>query len=72
MTTDAILACCMNSPQPPGENRVTWSTTLKKIIGSTEKNRASWETGTTGIFLGPIQKITVKLGNMISPKYHYI
>jgi hypothetical protein len=30
VTTDAILARCMNSPQPPGENRVVQSIALKK------------------------------------------
>jgi hypothetical protein len=30
VTTDAILARCMNSPQPPGENRVARSIALKK------------------------------------------
>ena len=30
VTTDAILAHCMNSPQPPGENRVAWSIELQK------------------------------------------
>ena len=30
VTTDAILARCMNSPQPPGENRVAQSIALKK------------------------------------------
>jgi hypothetical protein len=29
--TDAILARCTSSPQPPGENRVTQSIALKKI-----------------------------------------
>ena len=37
VTTDAILACCMSSPQPTGENRVAWSIALKKIIGSVRK-----------------------------------
>jgi hypothetical protein len=40
VTTDAILAHCMSSPQPHGE----------KTIGSAEKNRLGRETGTTGIF----------------------
>ena len=52
MTTDAILARCTSSPQPPGENRVARSIVLKKIIGWAEKNRVGRETGTTGIFLG--------------------
>jgi hypothetical protein len=30
VTTDAILARCMSSPQPPGENTVTPSIALKK------------------------------------------
>ena len=30
VTTDAILARCMSSPQPPGENRVARSIALKK------------------------------------------
>ena len=29
--TDAILACCVSSPQAPGENRVAQSIALKKI-----------------------------------------
>ena len=43
VTTDAILARCMSSPQPPGENRVARSIALKKIIGSAEKNRVGRE-----------------------------
>jgi hypothetical protein len=43
VTTDAILARCMSSPQPPRENRVAQSIALKKIIGSAEKNKVSWE-----------------------------
>ena len=42
VTTDAILASCMSSPQPPGENRVARSIALKKI-GSAEKNRVGRE-----------------------------
>jgi hypothetical protein len=49
VTTDAILACRMSSPQPPGENRVAWSITLKKYMVG-RKNRVGRETGTTGIF----------------------
>jgi hypothetical protein len=30
VTTDAILARCMSSPQPSGENKVAWSIALKK------------------------------------------
>jgi hypothetical protein len=30
VTTNAILACCMSSLQPPGENRVAQSMALKK------------------------------------------
>jgi hypothetical protein len=37
------LAHCISSPQPPGENRVTRSIALKKIIGSAEKNRVGRE-----------------------------
>jgi hypothetical protein len=47
-----IIARCISSPQPPGENRVAQSIALKKIIGSAEKNRVGRETATTGIFLG--------------------
>ena len=43
VTTDAILARCMSSPQPPGENRVARSIALKKIIGSAEKSRVGRE-----------------------------
>jgi hypothetical protein len=43
VTTDAILARCMSSPQPPGENRVARSIALKKIIGSADKNRVGLE-----------------------------
>ena len=53
MTTDAILARCTSSPQPPRENSVALSIMLKKIIGWAEKNRVGRETVTTGIlFLG--------------------
>jgi hypothetical protein len=41
VTTDTILACCMSSPQPTGENGVA---------RSAEKNRVGRETGTTGTF----------------------
>ena len=34
---DAILARCMSSPHPPGENKVARSIVLKKIIGLAEK-----------------------------------
>jgi hypothetical protein len=34
VTTDAILARCMSSPQPPGENRVARSIGVEKVIGS--------------------------------------
>jgi hypothetical protein len=37
VTTDAILARCMSSPQPPGENMVARSILLKIIIGWAEK-----------------------------------
>jgi hypothetical protein len=40
VTTDAILALCMSSLQPPGENRVN---RVEKIIGSAEKNRVGRE-----------------------------
>ena len=43
VTTDAILARCMSSPQPPGENRVARSIGIEKIIGSAEKNRVGQE-----------------------------
>ena len=43
VTTDAILARCMSSPQPPGENRVARSIGVEKIIGSAEKNRVGRE-----------------------------
>jgi hypothetical protein len=46
-----IIARCISSPQPPGENRVAQSIALKKIR-SAEKNRVGRETATTGIFLG--------------------
>jgi hypothetical protein len=36
VTTDAILARCMTSSQPPGENRVACQP-VGKIIGSAEK-----------------------------------
>ena len=61
MTTDAILARCTSSSQPPGENRVTRSIVLKKIIGWAEKNRVGRETGTTGVlFLGLGIALTIK------------
>jgi hypothetical protein len=40
VTIDAILARCMSSPQPPGENKVIYA---EKIIGSAEKNRVGRE-----------------------------
>jgi hypothetical protein len=30
VTADAILARCMSSPQPPGENRVAWLIRVEK------------------------------------------
>ena len=53
VTTDAILARCMSSPQPPGENRGRTVNRVEKIIGSAEKNRVGSGTGTTGIFFTP-------------------
>jgi hypothetical protein len=44
VTTDAILARCMSSPQPPGENRGRTVNRVEKIIGSAEKNRVGRET----------------------------
>ena len=43
VTTDAILASCTSSPQPPGENRVARSICVEKIIGFAEKNRVGRE-----------------------------
>jgi hypothetical protein len=53
VTTDAILARCTSSPQPPVENRAARSIVLKKIIGWAEKNRVGRETGNSGIFFKP-------------------
>ena len=53
VTTDAILAHCMSSPQPPGENRVARSIAL--IIGSAEKNRVGREPEPQVFFFTPKQ-----------------
>ena len=55
VTTDAILARCMNSPQPPGENRVARSIALKNNRPrSAEKNRVGPEPEPQVLFLGLI------------------
>ena len=60
VTTDAILARCTSSPQPPGENGVPRAIALKKIIGSAEKkgsaekNRVGREPEPQVFFLGLI------------------
>jgi hypothetical protein len=64
VTTDAILARCMSSAQPPGENRVSRSigfhgqsgftvNRVKKIIGSAEKNRVGREPEPQVFFFTP-------------------
>jgi hypothetical protein len=72
VTTDAILARCTSSPQPPGENRVARSIVLKKIIGSAEKgsiigpnNRVGREPEPQVFFLGLGIALTIK------PKSHH-
>jgi hypothetical protein len=63
VTTDAILARCMNSPQPPGENRVARSIALKKIIGSAEKNRVGREPERQVFFLRPMMQNAAKISH---------
>jgi hypothetical protein len=58
VTTDAILAHCMNSPQPPGEmvNRVA------KIIGSAEKSRVVRDNQNHRYFFRPLVKLVTDVG----------
>ena len=52
VTTDAILARCISSPQPPGENRVARSIALKKNNKVGRKNRVGREPEPQVFFLG--------------------
>jgi hypothetical protein len=58
VTTDAILARCMSSPQPPGENRVNH---VEIIIGSAEKNRVGREQEPQVFFFTPKHLLCTKL-----------
>jgi hypothetical protein len=56
VTTDAILALCMSSLQPPGENRVN---RVEKIIGSAEKNRVGREPEPQVVFFTPKRALSI-------------
>ena len=65
VTTDAILARCMSSPQPPGENTKRRTVNrVEKIIGSAENNRVGREPEPQVFFL--------RLGNfLLEPEFFW-